>query len=171
MAARSADDLVREHELLRTDPQAYLELMNDRIRDNPADPISYGDRHLAWVNLGRRDLALNDLNAAIDLAPTNSGMYFSRGVVLRDLGRYVEAVADFDKAFSLDEEKRLGSFGSLFRADCHARLGNEEAAVLDCADLPADHWTPGFMGLPGGSKEDVVAEFRRRAAAAREGQQ
>lgn len=61
-----------------------------------------------------------------------------------------------------------GGFGPLFRADCHARLGDEAAALADCETMPDDHWTPGLFGTPVGTKQEVAAELRRRAAAARE---
>lgn len=161
------DDLDRQFDLMFSDPQRYLSLLNEHLRQNPSNAISYGRRHQVWATLGRRDLALKDLDTAIGLDPGNAALRFCRGWLLREMGRYEEAIEEIDLAFDLDPDKRLTGFGELVRGDCHARLGNEAAAVADCALLGDDHWMPGFSGLPGGSKEQVIAEVKRRAAAAR----
>ena len=90
-------------------------------------------------------------------------------MVLRQLGEYRKAIDDFDRSDALDAKGFVDSWGPLFRADCHARLGNEEAALADCARLADDHWTPGIHGSPAGNKQEVIAEIRRRAVAARRG--
>ncbi len=159
------EELKRRHDLLRSNPRSYLALVQEEIRQHPSNADGYFNRHHAWIALGRRDLALRDLSTAIDLDPHYIN-FFSRGCLLRDLGRYKEAIADFDRAFAGDIENQLGGFGALFRADCHARLGDVDAALKDCERLPEDHWTPGPMNLPAGDKDQVAAELRRRAATA-----
>jgi hypothetical protein len=52
----------------------------------------------------------------------------------------------------------------LYQADCHSRLGNKPAALAACARLADDHWTPGLVGAPAGSKAEVIAEVQRRLA-------
>ncbi len=91
----------------------------------------------------------------------------ARGILLCDLGRYREAVRDFDQVEAPDPDLFVDSWCLLFRADCHARLGNEEAALTDCARLAENHWTPGLFGAPAGNKQEVMAEIRRLAATAR----
>ena len=49
----------------------------------------------------------------------------------------------------------------------HARLGDEEAALADCAKLLDEHWTPGIFDTPRGDKQEVTARIRVLAAAAR----
>jgi hypothetical protein len=70
-------------------------------------------------------------------------------------------------AFKLDVEGWFGSLGRLSRADCHARLGNREQALADCATLSEDHWTPGMSGLPRGNRAEVFAEIERLLSAAK----
>jgi hypothetical protein len=60
------------------------------------------------------------------------------------------------------------SFGPLYRADCHASLGNVEEALADCAMLDEEHWTPGMDGTPAGHKSDVTAEIRQLATSIRD---
>jgi tetratricopeptide (TPR) repeat protein len=112
------------------------------------------------------DLALQDLNTSIALEP-NDTSFMSRGEILRDLGRYEEALDDLKRSEAMDAESWKVEFGPLFRADCHARLGNEAAAMASLADLRDDYWTPGFLGFPAGGKSVVAEEIHRRAVAAK----
>ena len=164
------DDLMQHFNLLRTDPQKYLSLADEVVRSNPDDPHAYFSRYQAWNRLGRKDLALADLNKTLSLEH-HWITYESRGNLLCELGRYRAALDDFNRAEAMDPEEWAGGFGPLYRADCHACLGDETAALADCARLPDDHWTPGLFGAPAGNKDQVIAEIRRRAAAARSSRQ
>jgi tetratricopeptide (TPR) repeat protein len=115
--------------------------------------------------LAQYDLALADLNKALALKP-HWIFYESRGDVLRALGRYQEALDDYNRAEAADTERWRGGFGRLYRAECHARLGNEKAGLEDCAALRDDHWTPGHLGIAG-NKQQVAQELRRLARQAR----
>ncbi len=160
------DDLTQNFHLLRSDPAKFLELADELVRQNPKDHRAYFRRHWPLALLGQHDLALADLDQAISLEE-HYGHREARGDLLRDMGRLPEAIDEYDRAESMDPEAWLGGFGPLFRADCHARLGNLEAALADCATLRDEHWTPGMNGTPAGNKEEVAAELRRRATAAR----
>jgi tetratricopeptide (TPR) repeat protein len=163
----SDEELVRRYRLLRTDPQQFLALAHEDVRQDPTDSGAYFTRHQAWTQLGRRDLALQDLNTAIALKP-QSVSFECRGEVLRDLGRYEEAIADFNRSEAIDPKAWDNAFNPVLRADCHARLGNETAAMADIARLREDYWTPGVLGFPAGGKAVVTEEIRRRAIASRE---
>lgn len=162
----TADDLTNQIGLLHADPQKYLELVERYIQQNPSDPHGYFARHQAWMRLDKPELALEDLNRELDLVVKES-VFECRGEVHRYMGRYEEAVGDFNRAETLDREEWEGGFGLLFRADCQARLGNEAAALADCLRLPDNHWTPGHFNLPPGNKEEVADWLRRMAAWAR----
>ncbi len=163
MTKVSDADLIENHGLLRSDPERYLALANAFVQQNPSNPDGYFSRHRAWMTLGRPDLALEDLDKSLNLEP-HYVTFRSRGNVLRRMGRYAEAVDDFNRSEALDPIAWREAYGPLFRAECHARLGNEAAALADCAQLPSDHWTPGLHGAPAGTKAEVVAEVRRLAA-------
>jgi tetratricopeptide (TPR) repeat protein len=141
--------------------------MNDRVRRNPKDANAYYSRHFAWLRLNQPQLALDDLNKVMELDPDQSTL-LSRGKVHRQMGNYSDAIADFDRAESLDpglwENDALGPY---YQADCHARLGDETAALACCSRLPDDFWTPGLRGAPADDKREVAAELRRIAARAR----
>jgi tetratricopeptide (TPR) repeat protein len=161
-------EVMAEGKLLRADPQAYLRLVNERIRENPKNSHAYFDRHSAWMHLGEPQRALDDLNRVIELDPDVIS-YMSRGEVHRHLGQYDKALADFGRGEAIDPinwEKGI-VFGLLFQADCHAQLGDEEKALDSCARLPDDFWTPGLFGAPAGNKSDIADKLRRVAADAR----
>jgi tetratricopeptide (TPR) repeat protein len=163
MSKTTSDDLERNFHLLRTAPEEYLAMAQELVRSDPDNPDGYWSRHLAYETLKKYDLALADLDKVLSLQPQWI-VYESRANVLRAQGRYSEALDDFNRAEAIDPDDWNGGFGRLFRADCHAHLGNEQAALEDCAALRDEHWTPGILGAPAGNKEQVTAEIRRISA-------
>ena len=161
------DEIDRQFYQLLKDPERFLELTNQLIERHPDDPLAYFSRHQAWESLGLLDFALADLDTSLALEDHYS-THDARGDVLRRLGRYREAIDEYKRSEQMNPIQWEGGFGRLFRADCHARLGDEAAALADCETMPNDHWTPGLFGTPAGNKQEVAAELCRRAAAARE---
>ena len=71
---------------------------------------AYASRALVYSELGRYDEAIDDLTSAITLSPRHSGPYFRRGVLHLIQGAHPAAMADFERAGSLnpnDEQVRL----------------------------------------------------------------
>jgi len=67
---------------------------------------AYGDRGVFLLINGRSAEAVEDFNAAINIAvnaglPSVYNLYAFRGVGLSDAGRFAEAVADFDRAIAI----------------------------------------------------------------------
>jgi tetratricopeptide (TPR) repeat protein len=95
--------------------------------------------------------------------------FMARGEVHRHLGEYEMALDDFNRGEAIDPEEWEKDivFGLLYQADCHGRLGNEEAALACCERLRDDFWTPGLNGAPGGGKAEIAAKLRSMAAEAR----
>jgi protein O-mannosyl-transferase len=67
---------------------------------------AYGDRGVYYLINGKSAAAVDDFNAAIDIAAKAGvrsifNLYAFRGVALSDTGRFSEAVADFDRAIAL----------------------------------------------------------------------
>jgi tetratricopeptide (TPR) repeat protein len=161
------DELLAMHEILRSDPQRYLRIVNGWIAEDPENSSAYFSRHFGWMNVGEPRRALEDLNKVIELEPTPIS-FLSRGQVYRHLGEYDKALEDFDRGEASDPKQwEEDAFGLLYQADAHARLGNEAAALACCARLPADFWTPGLGDAPGGNKADIADKLRRTAAGAR----
>ena len=156
------------HDLLRSDPRHYLQIVNEWIAENPRNSHAYFSRHLAWMKLAQPLRALDDLNMVIQLAPKPVA-FWTRGEVYRHVGEYEKALEDFDRAEAIDPEgwEKDIVLGLLDPADAHARLGNEAAALACCARLPDDFWTPGLGGAPSGGKAEIADKLRQIAADAR----
>ena len=153
-------------ECRKDDPDRALEIANHYVAANPTDARGYFSRYITWDRLGEYQKALADCTRALQLEP-NCRKYLSRGEARRRLGDHSGAVSDFDMARALDPNKWLTSFGPHLRADSLARVGRLQDALADCELIRDDHWMPSHGGLPGGNKQQFIAEIKRRAAAAK----
>jgi tetratricopeptide (TPR) repeat protein len=166
MSSVTYDDLSTHFSLLRTAPEKFLAMADEFIKNNPDHGGGYFSRHFAWANLGDTEKALADLDTYYSLEP-HVVVPFEKGRLLHSRGRYAEAIQSFDLVQAMDPTWAEGP-GPLYRADCYARLGNEDAALADCSTLREDHFYPyGLSGTPRGNKQQVTEEIRRRAAEAR----
>jgi tetratricopeptide (TPR) repeat protein len=154
----SPEELLSLHQLRRAQPQRFLEIVNEWLRQNPRNADAYFGRHFVWTDLGESRRALDDLNQVIDLAPTQ-GAFCARGIVHRQLGEHEAALADFQRGEAIDPQEWKDAWITLlYEADSHARLGNEARALDCCARLPDNFWTPGLDGAPAGTKAEVAEE-------------
>ena len=48
----SSEEVLTLHKILRSDPQRYLQIVNEWIKENPTNYHAYFDRHLAWMKIG-----------------------------------------------------------------------------------------------------------------------
>jgi tetratricopeptide (TPR) repeat protein len=152
-------------ECAASDPRRALELGNLYIENNPLDSNGYFSRHLTWARLGNHQNALTDCSAAIGILP-KPNRYMARAEIYRALGDHTRALADLNHAHDLDRETWLTSFGPHLRSDTLARLGRLDEALSDTALIPDNHWMPEHDGLPGGNKQEFIAELKRRARGA-----
>jgi tetratricopeptide (TPR) repeat protein len=166
----TVEELKAFHDLLRSHPRRCLEIANSWIDENPTSPHAHFNRHLVWKKLGEPRRALEDLNETIKRQP-DAMSFMARGEVHRHLGDYEKALEDFNRAEAIDPEEWEKDivFGLLYQADCYARLGDEAAALVYCARLRNDFWTPGLNGAPSGGKAEIAAKLRQIAADARRG--
>lgn len=153
-----------EMQLLWTDPAKYVAMKSEEIARDPHNADAFFSRHQGWLWLGKLDEALADINAAIALKQ-NSMRYVSRGLVWCRIGRYRDALDDFDRAEAFDPQEWPDLWGPLYQADCHSRIGNEAEAIAACEKLKDDFWSPGLDGTPAGNKQEIIAEVRRRLGA------
>jgi tetratricopeptide (TPR) repeat protein len=160
------EEVLELHKILRKDPQRYLQIANEWIRENPKSSHAYYGRHQAWMKIGEPHRALDDLHKAIELAPRQAA-FEARGDVYRHLGEYERALEDYQTGEEIDSAMWAGGYGLLFQADCHARLGDEAAALACCARMPDDFWTPGIDDTPAGDKAAVAHRLRVIAAETR----
>jgi len=164
---KSPEEVLALHKLRRSDPQRYIKIVDEWLREDPNNSHAYFGRHIAWMNIGEPQRALDDLNKVIEIDP-EAVAFRSRGEVYRHIGEYEKALKDFDRGEAIDPKRwEEDAFGLLYQADTHARLGNDAAALACCARLPDEFWTPGLNGAPGGRKAEIADALRRIAAEAR----
>ena len=72
--------------------------------------------------------AEDDLNTAMNLNPYFAEVYFSKGVLLENAGKFEEAVNYYSKAISLKPEY---TEAYMRRAKVYMKLGKEEEAISD----------------------------------------
>ena len=81
-----------------------------------------------YREIKKYDLALNDLNKAIELEPKLIRAYYSRGYFYGISKQYDLALADFNKALTLDSKNTLGYYG---RAGLQKDKGIYQSAISD----------------------------------------
>jgi tetratricopeptide (TPR) repeat protein len=90
--------------------------------------------------------AINDLTHALDLLPSEPGLFFDRGRYYAKIGEHQCAVDDFTNALELcvfhsNDYYRESLY--FFRAEAYLRLGNKVAALEDLQGVRKDFslWT------------------------------
>lgn len=88
----------------------------------------YHNRGVAYLDQGRYDEALVDLNQAIRLAPMLNNAYHDRAVVHLEKRRYTESLSDFNRAIQMSPKTAFHYYG---RAHTYLALGRTEEARQD----------------------------------------
>jgi tetratricopeptide (TPR) repeat protein len=78
-----------------------LALFNDTIGKNPASWLSYSNRAVDYTQSGRDDLAMADLDKALELNPNEADALQTRGVINLKRKHFAEAFADFDRSIAI----------------------------------------------------------------------
>jgi Flp pilus assembly protein TadD len=69
---------------------------------DPHHPDIYHDRAVAYLNLGKPNLAIIDLNHSVEYQPNNPYRYSSRAFARDAVGDIAGAIEDYKKAIQLD---------------------------------------------------------------------
>jgi tetratricopeptide (TPR) repeat protein len=152
---------------------AQIAQIERRARDDdPAvvdDALKLVDRYsdepriwclLAYVHArrGNTEDAVADVTQAIELSPSEVGLYFERGRYLSKLGRHRQAVDDFDRALGLCEQQQNDYYREslcFLRADALIRLNRKAEALTDLSHVRDDFalWTTELR-----TKQGLLAE-------------
>jgi len=139
-----------------------LAMCQRKIAESPRAFEGYNDMAFVLGAMGNPSEQLKYKNKAVELAPRNPGLYFSRAMLHYKMANYAAAIPDFTRCAELDRNDQVVGPGNyLYRADCHRRLGNYDAALADCALVPDDFDFPGFLGHFEGTKHHLLAEIER----------
>jgi len=158
---KSPQEVFQLQKLRRDDPQRFLQIVNNWLKEDPRNFRAYFKRHFVWSDMGQPRRALEDLDKVVELNPTQPA-FFARGMVHRQLGDHENALVDFRRGEALGKEEwQKHAITLFFQADSYAHVGDEANALDCCARLPENFWTPGYEGAPGGGKAEIAEELRR----------
>jgi len=87
------------------DPNKAVEYLNESIRLDSKNPVSFNNRGVAYYNLGNRQLAVEEFNQALMLDNNYADAYNNRGIVLFELRQYQKAIEDFNRVISLKPQR------------------------------------------------------------------
>lgn len=97
------------------------------------DEFIYSHRADCYDELGLTDIALKEIDKAIELNPDYSNLC-SKGGILRTSGRYAEAIDVFDQAIDVDPSY---AFAYYAKGWCYELSGDDDKA-MECYDLGID---------------------------------
>ena len=106
---------------------------NSLEEDYGKDEYIYAHRADCYDKLGLTDMALSEIEKAIELEADYSNIC-SKGGILRTAGRYAEAIEVFDQAIEVDP---LYAFAYYAKGWCHELSGDDDKA-MECYDLGID---------------------------------
>ena len=111
-----------------TDGQGLVDLCTAFLEENPEDLMGYFFLGYGYYELGEFETAIEQYSKAIELDPTQDGLYSERGTTYSQLGEYELALKDFDQAIALypNYEKAYGN-----RAEVYLILERYEEALAD----------------------------------------
>ncbi|GAU00882.1 tetratricopeptide repeat protein [Burkholderia stabilis] len=105
-----------------------LGLYGDILKVAPNDAATYADRGTTFAMIKKTDLALNDLNRAIELGYTDPSAYCTLATIFLEGGGYQKSLDYFDKALKLNPDQPFVYFN---RARAYETLGDLKAAIAD----------------------------------------
>ena len=116
------------------DYQTTLSIWQDVARKRPTNRMAYYNIGTDWLENGRPDEAVPELDKAIALKPVpgqtrlDLAARVNRGRALLQLGRYEDAIKDFDEAVEIESAVPLAY---RCRGICYQQLKQYELAILD----------------------------------------
>ena len=97
---------------LEKDYEPKIALFTQALNIAPRNAQILMDRGITYKMLMEYDLAMNDLNNAIEIDEKFAKAYLNRGYILEENGKYSEALRDFDKAAELGFEDKAMLFNN-----------------------------------------------------------
>ena len=117
--AREYENAIREYDLLED--------------DYGKDEFIYAHRADCYDELGLTDIALSEIDKAIELEADYANLC-TKGGILRTAGRYAEAIDVFDQAIEVDPSY---AFAYYAKGWCYELSGDDDKA-MECYDLGID---------------------------------
>ena len=110
------------------DIKTAIKDFNRALKFYPDLCIAMRNRGLAYSFIGKNDLALQDLNAAINCEKNNVTYYINRGTLLTTMKKYQDAIDDFKYALGLDHKLPEAY---ILMGEANHKEGNLQEAVMN----------------------------------------
>ena len=119
-------------------PSEALALYSQAISTEPGFASGWGSKVCLLLEQGKFAEALQTAEGYSQSLPSNSSSWFYKGYALEGLGRYQEAIVEYQKSMALDAKNGRATDGTASRvAHCQDVLGNqanaEDQAYYDTA--------------------------------------
>jgi len=111
--------------------EMFLEFPRPSLPQKDFKAFDFINRGYAYTNLKRYDLALSDLNQAIQLNPNLAQAYGNSGIVFVEIGDYSSAIDSFTKAIEIDNSN-ASYYANL--AFSYAQIKNYSQAISSYID-------------------------------------
>ncbi|MFM8744117.1 MAG: tetratricopeptide repeat protein, partial [Cytophagales bacterium] len=125
----------------------------------------FKERANAYLALGNRKAATDNLTKALALDPNNSDLYYNVALIKEEGQEYEAAKQDYDKAIRLNPKDAAAFYG---RANCKAELGDPGAGIADLDDaIEIDGKNSSYYKLRGnfnyelGNKDAACADWKK----------
>ncbi len=125
---------------LLEDFAAATEVFSECIRRRENDAYAFYGRGVAQSEIGKYQLALEDLVEAIRLDPSIAEAHFTLGTCFSNVGRLRDSIAEFSECLRLDPEHPSAL---LSRGTTYALFGQREDALVDLTkyiDMEPTNW-------------------------------
>jgi len=122
-----------------TDPKKAIKYLNEAIRLKPDYAGAYGNRGVAYANLGKHQRAIDDYNKAIRLKPDNTISYVGRGNAYYKLSQQQHAIEDYSEAIRLKPDDAEAYYN---RGNVYKNIGQQQRAIEDYGE--AIRLKPGY---------------------------
>ena len=116
---------------------------------------------------GNYQAAIQDLNKAINLNPSLSEAYLSRGVAYSQLGRRIAAIADFNQAIKINPKNAKAYY---YRGDEYLQLRDQGKALQDFNQAikinpsnPKSYFNRGVVYYLLGNRNQAMENFQQAA--------
>ncbi|HMO13161.1 MAG TPA: tetratricopeptide repeat protein [Pirellulaceae bacterium] len=91
------------------DPQrlAVVQSMTEKLEANPRDMRTRVNRAIALATLKHIPMAMDELNALIQINPRAAILFYQRGNLFRDLKQFAKAIDDYSRSIELDSSRAI----------------------------------------------------------------
>ncbi|MFX0206715.1 MAG: tetratricopeptide repeat protein, partial [Candidatus Hodarchaeota archaeon] len=144
--------------------------INILVQKEPINKIKlaqvYGNRGMAFFNIGEYDNALSDCNQALELDNTFWGSYACHGFAQYGLQNYESAIADFDEAITLGPPRgnpRIYNARAVAyenNNDYQLAFSDYDKAIELDPDEPKFYYNRGLLHKELGNIEEAINDFK-----------